>query len=69
MRLISQFVTEALVLVLAGVTLGLVASHWMMQLLTGQRPEVKRLTAEFIERKSTAPPKAAPPAAAPKSHE
>jgi predicted permease len=34
MRLLSQFVTEALVLVLAGAALGLVASHWTIQLLT-----------------------------------
>lgn len=34
-RLLSQFVTEALVLVLAGTALSLVASHWAMQLLRG----------------------------------
>jgi len=33
-RLLSQFVTEALVLVLAGATMGLAASHWTIQLLT-----------------------------------
>jgi LacI family transcriptional regulator len=45
--------------------LGVAAVDAMMQLLKGQRPEVKRLTAEFIERKSTAPPKAAAHAPAP----
>jgi len=44
--------------------LGVAAVDAMMQLLKGQRPETKRLTAEFIERKSTAPPKATPPKAA-----
>jgi predicted permease len=34
-RLLSQFVTEALVLVLAGSALSLVASHWMIRLLRG----------------------------------
>ncbi len=48
--------------------LGVAAVDAMMQLLKGQRPEIKRLTAEFIERKSTAPPKAVPPAAE-KAHE
>jgi DNA-binding LacI/PurR family transcriptional regulator len=38
--------------------LGIAAVDAMMQLLKGQRPEIKRLPAEFIERKSTAPPKA-----------
>jgi DNA-binding LacI/PurR family transcriptional regulator len=38
--------------------LGVAAVDAMMQLLKGQRPETKRLTAELIERKSTAPPKA-----------
>ena len=38
--------------------LGVAAVEAMMQLLKGQRPEIKRLTAELIERKSTAPPKA-----------
>ena len=37
--------------------LGVVAVDAMMQLLHGQRPEIKRLTAELIERKSTALPK------------
>jgi LacI family transcriptional regulator len=48
--------------------LGIVAVDAMMQLLKGQRPEIKRLPAEFIERKSTAPPKAVTPAAASKAH-
>jgi DNA-binding LacI/PurR family transcriptional regulator len=38
--------------------LGVAAMDAMMQLLKGQRPELKRLPAELIERKSTAPPKA-----------
>jgi len=42
--------------------LGVVAVDAMMQLLKGQRPELKRLAAEFIERQSTAPPKAVTPA-------
>jgi DNA-binding LacI/PurR family transcriptional regulator len=37
--------------------LGIAAVEVMMQLLRGQRPETKRLPAELIERKSTAPPK------------
>jgi len=41
----------------------------MMQLLGGQRPELKRLPAELIERKSTAPPKESAPAAPLKAHE
>ena len=48
--------------------LGVAGVDAMMQLLKGQRPEIKRLTAELIERKSTAPPKAVAPAA-PKAHE
>lgn len=44
--------------------LGVAAVDAMMQLLKGQRPETKRLTAELIERKSTAPPNAASPKAA-----
>jgi len=34
-RLVSQFSTEALVLVAAGAGLGILASHWTMQLLSG----------------------------------
>ncbi len=34
-RLISQFVTEALVLVMVGGVLGLASAHWAMQLLAG----------------------------------
>lgn len=49
--------------------LGIAAVDAMMQLLKGHRPEIKRLPAELIERKSTAPPKAVAPAAAPKSRE
>jgi len=49
--------------------LGVAAVEAMMQLLGGQRPELKRLPAELIERKSTAPPKATAPAAAEKAHE
>jgi LacI family transcriptional regulator len=41
--------------------LGIAAVDAMMQLLKGQRPEIKRLTAELIERKSTTPPKTASP--------
>jgi LacI family transcriptional regulator len=37
--------------------LGIAAVETMMQLLRGQRPEAKRLPAELIERKSTAPPR------------
>jgi len=37
--------------------LGNAAVDAMMQLLRGQRPDVKRLTAELLERQSTAPPK------------
>ena len=37
-RLISQFVTEGLVLVAAGSVLGLASAHWAMQLLTGLIP-------------------------------
>ena len=39
--------------------LGVAAVEMMMNLLKGQRVESKRLPAELIERKSTAPPKAA----------
>jgi LacI family transcriptional regulator len=45
--------------------LGTAAVDAMMQLLGGQRPEIKRLPAELIERKSTAPPKAGTPKATP----
>jgi LacI family transcriptional regulator len=38
--------------------LGMAAVEAMMNLLKGQRTEMKRLPAELIERKSTAPPKA-----------
>ncbi|MGA2787272.1 MAG: LacI family DNA-binding transcriptional regulator [Verrucomicrobiota bacterium] len=38
--------------------LGMAAVEAMMNLLKGQRVETKRLSSEFIERKSTAPPKA-----------
>jgi DNA-binding LacI/PurR family transcriptional regulator len=38
--------------------LGIAAVDAMTQLLKGQRPDIKRLPAELIERKSTAPPKA-----------
>lgn len=38
-RLLSQFVTEALVLVLGGSAVGLVASHWTIRLLTSLLPE------------------------------
>jgi len=41
--------------------LGVAAVEAMMNLLKGQRIEMKRLSAELIERKSTAPPKKAPP--------
>jgi len=37
--------------------LGMAAVEVMMNLLKGQRVETKRLSAELIERKSTAPPK------------
>jgi LacI family transcriptional regulator len=37
--------------------LGLAAVEAMMNLLKGQHVETKRLPAELIERKSTAPPK------------
>jgi LacI family transcriptional regulator len=40
--------------------LGVTAVDIMLQLLRGQRPEVKRLPAELIERQSTAPPKPMP---------
>jgi LacI family transcriptional regulator len=49
--------------------LGVAAVDAMMQLLGGQRPELKRLPAELIERKSTAPPKESAPAAPLKAHE
>jgi DNA-binding LacI/PurR family transcriptional regulator len=45
------------------------AMDMMTTLLRGQPVETKRLSAELIERKSTAPPKAAAPTVAPKSHE
>lgn len=38
-RLISQFVTEAAVLIAAGTALGLVSAHWAMQLLARLIPE------------------------------
>lgn len=38
--------------------LGVAAVDAMMQLLRGQRPEIKRLAAELIERKSSGPPRA-----------
>jgi LacI family transcriptional regulator len=41
--------------------LGLAAVDAMMNLLKGQRVETKRLSAELIERKSTAPPKTGTP--------
>ena len=44
------------------------AMDMMTNLLRGQPVETKRLSAELIERKSTAPPKTAA-ASAPKSHE
>lgn len=37
--------------------LGIAAVEAMMTLLRGQTPQPQRLTAEFVERKSTAPPK------------
>jgi LacI family transcriptional regulator len=40
--------------------LGMAAVEAMMNLLKGQRVETKRLPAELIERKSTAPPRTAP---------
>jgi DNA-binding LacI/PurR family transcriptional regulator len=49
--------------------LAMAAMDMMASLLRGQPVEIKRLPAELIERKSTAPPKVATPAAAPKSHE
>jgi len=39
--------------------LGVAAVDTLIQLMKGQRPEVKRLAAGFVECKSTAPPKAA----------
>jgi LacI family transcriptional regulator len=42
--------------------LGLAAVDTMMNLLKGQHAETKRLPAELIERKSTAPPKTGAPA-------
>jgi DNA-binding LacI/PurR family transcriptional regulator len=47
--------------------LAIAAMDMMTSLLRGQPVETKRLPAELIERKSTAPPKAVTPAAAPKS--
>jgi LacI family transcriptional regulator len=47
--------------------LAVAAMDMMTSLLRGQPVESKRLSAELIERKSTAPPRAAVPAAAPKS--
>jgi LacI family transcriptional regulator len=49
--------------------LAMAAMDMMTSLLRGQPVETKRLSAELIERKSTAPPKAAAPNLAPKSHE
>jgi DNA-binding LacI/PurR family transcriptional regulator len=49
--------------------LAMAAMDMMTSLLRGQPVETKRLSAELIERKSTAPPKAAAPTVAPKSHE
>jgi LacI family transcriptional regulator len=49
--------------------LAMAAMDMMTNLLRGLQVETKRLSAELIERKSTAPPKVATPAAAPKSHE
>jgi DNA-binding LacI/PurR family transcriptional regulator len=40
--------------------LGMAAVEAMMNLLKGQQVETKRLPAELIERKSTAPPRTAP---------
>jgi len=40
--------------------LGMAAVEAMINLLKGQRVETKRLPAELIERKSTAPPRTAP---------
>jgi LacI family transcriptional regulator len=40
--------------------LGMAAVEAMMNLLKGQQVETKRLPAELIERKSTAPPKTVP---------
>ena len=45
--------------------LGLAAVDAMMNLLKGQRVETKHLSAELIERKSTAPPKTGPPKSGP----
>jgi len=45
--------------------LGMAAVEVMINLLRGQPVETKRLTAELIERKSTAPPKSGSPGAGP----
>jgi len=48
-RLIRQFVTEGLVLVLVGCALGLLTSHWAMQLLMGLIPSDMMAGMPYLE--------------------
>jgi macrolide transport system ATP-binding/permease protein len=48
-RLISQFVTEGLVLVVAGSALGLLSASWVMQLLTRLIPANMRASMSFLD--------------------
>jgi len=49
-RLIRQFVTEGLVIVVAGSAIGLVSSHWAMQILIGLIPSDMMGTMPYLDK-------------------